>query len=85
MFITNEHIESFAELSAVASAELFEMAATAIEKYKIPGGALALRFGDTDYSAGSVQHMHAQLIHPDVHKENYAEKPVKLKIGKVRK
>jgi diadenosine tetraphosphate (Ap4A) HIT family hydrolase len=85
MFITNEHVEAFAELSPEASAELMNMAAKAIEKYKIPGGALALRFGDTDYSAGSVQHMHAQLIHPDVHKPGYSDKPVRLKIGKTTK
>ena len=85
LLITKKHIETFAELSAAARDELFEMSAEAIEKYKIPGGALALRFGDTDYSGGSVQHLHAQLVHSDVHKENYAEKPVRLKIGKVRK
>jgi ATP adenylyltransferase len=85
LLITKAHVEAFAELSPDASAELFKLAAWAIAEYKIDGGALALRFGDTNYSAGSVQHMHAQLIQPDIDAPGYAEKPVRLKIVKVRK
>ena len=85
LLITKDHIEAFSELSAAASAELFELAAWAIKEFDIEGGALALRFGDTDYSAGTVQHLHAQLIQPDIHLPNYSEKPVRLKIGKTRK
>lgn len=85
LLVTLEHIESFKELSPAAAAELFELSSWAIEHFNIPGGALALRFGDTDYSAGTIQHLHAQLIQPDIHLPNYSEKPVKLKIGKTRK
>jgi ATP adenylyltransferase len=85
ILITKQHAESFAELSDAARAEVFELAAWAIDKYKIPGGALCLRFGDSNHSAGSVAHLHAQLIHPDIDAENYEEKPVRLRIGKARK
>lgn len=85
LLITKEHVEAFSELSPAASAELFELASWAIQEFKMEGGALALRFGSTDYSAGTVQHLHAQLIQPDIDAPNYNEKPVRLKIGKTSK
>lgn len=85
LLVTHQHVESFKELSSEAAAELFELTTWAIEKFELAGGALALRFGDTDYSAGTVQHLHAQLIQPDIHLPNYSDNPVKLKIGKTKK
>lgn len=45
----------------------FEVIAWAEEHFKIPGGAIGFRFGDMDFSAGTVSHTHAQIIVPDIH------------------
>ena len=85
MAISKEHYEDVRSLVPEAAAELFQALNWAIETYQIPGGALALRFGDTEYSAASVKHLHAHIIHSDIHHPDYAKKPVKFKIGFYKK
>lgn len=85
LLITKEHIETFGELSDNARVELFELTDWAINEFTIPGGALAIRFGDTRHSAGSVQHLHAQLVHPDVENPDFENAPVRLRIGRGKK
>lgn len=85
LVILKEHQESIDELSEAAAAELFTALKWAVAKYQIPGGGLAVRFGDTNYSAGTVLHLHAHIIQPDIHAPNYADNPVKFKIGKYKK
>ena len=79
------HQENIDELSGAAAAELFTALKWAVAKYQIPGGGLVVRFGDSNYSAGSVLHLHAHIIQPDIHAPNYADNPVKVKIGKYKK
>jgi ATP adenylyltransferase len=83
LLILKEHQEELAELDPAAGQELIELSQWAVKEYQLPGGALALRFGDTNYSAGTVKHLHGQLIQPDILAADYADKPVKFKIGKV--
>lgn len=80
LLIHLEHIENITEMSSDAGAELIEMTKWLINEYQIPGGGLVTRFGDTNYSAGSVVHLHAQLIQPDLDDPDY--KPTRVKIGK---
>jgi len=35
------------------------------EKYKFPGGALAIRFGNPRFNAGSIRHLHFNIQVPD--------------------
>lgn len=79
------HQEDVGQLSDAAAAELFTALKWAVAKYQIPGGGLVVRFGDSNYSAGSVLHLHAHIIQPDIHASNYANNPVKVKIGKYKK
>jgi diadenosine tetraphosphate (Ap4A) HIT family hydrolase len=44
----------------------FDVVAWAEKNYKLPGGAVGFRFGDMNYSAGTVSHSHAQIIVPDI-------------------
>lgn len=83
--ILKVHREDITSLTGSEAAELFQALSWAIKKYQIPGGALAFRFGDTEYSAASVNHLHAHIIHSDIHKPDYAQDPVKFKIGKYKK
>lgn len=82
LLITKHHIVNITELDAQAAQELIELTSWLIAEYNIPGGGLAMRFGDTNYSAGTVAHLHAQLIQPDPEAEGY--QPVRVKLGKYK-
>jgi diadenosine tetraphosphate (Ap4A) HIT family hydrolase len=78
--IYKTHAETLAELNPAAGSELIKLCSEMVAEFKVPGGALCMRFGDTLHSAGTVLHIHAQLIQPDVEAADY--QPVRFKIGK---
>ncbi len=78
--IYKTHAENITELDPAAGEELLRFFSEIIQENNIPGGGFAMRFGDTDYSAGTVKHMHAQFIWPDIDKPGF--QPVRFKIGK---
>lgn len=78
--ISKTHAETLSELDPAAGEELFRFFSEIIEENNVPGGGFAMRFGDTNYSAGTVKHLHAQFIWPDINKPDF--KPVRFKIGK---
>lgn len=83
LLILKEHKEKLSDLDPIVGQELLELAQWAEREYKIPGGGLIMRFGETDYSAGTVKHLHAQLVEPDIMAPDYANQPLKIKIGKI--
>ena len=83
--IYKEHAERLADLDAEAGAELLELMQWAEKEFQVPGGGWCMRFGDTNYSAGTVNHIHAQFLVPDINAPDYDDKPVRVKIGKTRK
>lgn len=80
LLIYKEHAVDLAGLADEAGIELIKFVKWLEQTYQIKGGGFAMRFGDTDYSAGTVNHLHVQFIMPDIHKDGY--KPVRVKIGK---
>jgi ATP adenylyltransferase len=80
LLISIPHWETFAEITPEAAAEYFELVAGLVDEYKVKGGGLAMRFGDTNYSAGTVKHLHAQFIVPDIESPEF--EPVRVKLGK---
>ena len=78
--ILKEHAEKLSEVPPEAGTELFEMIAWLEKEYQIPGGGVAMRFGDTNYSAGTVNHLHVQFIVPNITQPGF--KPVRVKLGK---
>lgn len=62
LFIHRKHIISFSELKPPAMKELVELTRKLEEKFKLPAGVLLFRFGDTDYTGGSINHFHAHFI-----------------------
>ncbi len=60
--VSRSHVTSFAKLPNAALAELLSLFAGEATKRGIKGGAMFMRFGDTDYTGGTVEHLHAQLI-----------------------
>ncbi len=85
LFIYKQHVEKLTGIAPEAGTELIQLSQWAESEYKMPGGGLAMRFGDTDYSAGTVAHLHAQLLVPDIAALDYDDDPVKVTIGKTWK
>ncbi|MDO8510166.1 MAG: HIT domain-containing protein [bacterium] len=79
--IHKEHIEHIKDLAPEAGAELVVLFAWAAREYNIPGGAVAIRFGESEHGnyGSSVLHLHAHLIQPDL--ENPQGEKIKFKIG----
>lgn len=83
LIILKTHAEHLQELTPEMGAELFEIVAWTEKEFDIPGGGFAIRFGDTDYSAGTVNHIHAQFIVPEINNPDF--EPTRFKIGKTKK
>lgn len=77
------HATTLAELNPESGKELIEFLAWAEKHFQVPGGGFAMRFGDTNYSAGSVVHLHVQFIVPDIDAPDF--EPTRVKIGKSKK
>ena len=59
---------------------IYCLAKWAAKKYKIQGGALTMRFGESNFTGATVSHLHAHLIYPAVGKRNHS-KTVVFPIG----
>lgn len=81
LLIAKKHAEKLSDLSPVAGKELIELSQWVEQHFKVNGGAIAMRFGDTKYSAATVKHLHVQFIEPNVKKLGPDESVV-LYIGK---
>ena len=79
LIIYKEHATKLADLTNAAGNELFAIVKKLEQQFDFEGGGLALRFGDTDFSAGTVNHLHVQLIVPDALAKDF--EPVKVKLG----
>ncbi len=62
LLVHRGHIENPAKLSASALTELGKHLAWAYKEFKLPGGALFMRFGDGRYTGASVAHLHANIL-----------------------
>lgn len=69
LIINRKHKEAFSELNKKDWETLRELTNWAIKNYNLPGGALALRFGDTDYTGATVCHIHAHIISPQLNRQ----------------
>lgn len=76
-----KHKENLSQLRKKDFEAIFCLAKFAVRKYKIKGGALAVRFGETDYTGASVSHLHFHLISPQVNKKTKRSKTVDFLIG----
>lgn len=79
LIILKEHTETFSGIGPEAGREFFELLRWIEKEFAPVGGGVCMRFGDTAFSAGTVRHLHAQLIVPDRESESY--EPVFFKIG----
>ncbi|MDP2629463.1 MAG: HIT domain-containing protein [Candidatus Harrisonbacteria bacterium] len=79
LIILKRHARHIKELSIEEFSELHELIKKACEKFSMPGASFFLRFGETKYTGGSVNHLHAQLLQGDADNPNH--KSVKVKLG----
>lgn len=79
LLIYKKHVTQLRELDPEAGSELFALVKELENKYQFEGGGFSMRFGDTDFSAGTVNHLHVQLIVPDAMAKDF--EPVKIKYG----
>lgn len=73
------HISKPEEMSAAALEDLYALLAFVTTTYKIIGGSFFMRFGDTHYTGGSVEHLHAQLITGK--SETETSEAIRVKLG----
>lgn len=77
--VYKKHIKHISEIEPISLRELLIFFKELSEENKIKGGTMLMRFGDTNYTGGTVKHLHAQLISGGKQSKN--KKPIKIKIG----
>ncbi|MBI5401551.1 HIT domain-containing protein [Candidatus Wolfebacteria bacterium] len=79
IIIGKKHKENFRDIKLNDFKEIILLTNWAIKKFKIKGGGLTLRFGDTNHTGSSVAHIHFHLIAPKI--KNNKSVPVNFPIG----
>ncbi len=64
LIISKKHNENFSDLSFVDWESVSLLCNWAVKKYKIKGGGLTMRFGETLYTGATIKHIHFHLISP---------------------
>jgi diadenosine tetraphosphate (Ap4A) HIT family hydrolase len=77
LLVAKTHITSPEKMSPEMTLELWDHFRWAIAEFKIKGGALFMRFGNTRFTGGSVSHLHAQILT----KDSAAENPIIVRLG----
>lgn len=78
--ISKQHKENLSELSVEDLCSILNLMNWTTKKFKIKGGGITMRFGDTLYTGATVKHLHAHLIVPIV-KAGKPPLPVYFPIG----
>jgi len=81
IIIAEKHKEEFSELTQSDFETVSKLANWAVKKYKIKGGGLTMRFGDSDYTGATVNHLHFHLIVPKFNNKKKKVDPVYFPIG----
>ncbi|MEK7658510.1 MAG: HIT domain-containing protein [Patescibacteria group bacterium] len=81
IILGDEHKENFSELTKKDFESIAYLTNWVIKKWKIKGGGVAMRFGNTDYTGASVSHLHFHIISPKIDKKTKRAKTVNFPIG----
>lgn len=73
------HITKPEEMANTAAEDLLALLRWVTKEYKIEGGSFFMRFGNTAYTGGSVEHLHAQLITGE--KQSDDGEAIRVKLG----
>ncbi len=66
IILCKSHKERFQELTQGDWKQISSLINWAIRTFKLPGGGVAMRFGDTKYTGATVVHLHLHLIIPRI-------------------
>lgn len=83
LIVYKPHIQHLAEVEPAAWNEFGELIRTLHKRLPLPGGALFMRFGDTDYNGSSISHLHAHIMVGAPHTEEAEAIRVKLGYKKI--
>ncbi|MFH1145886.1 MAG: HIT domain-containing protein [bacterium] len=72
LLIVERHKESLTQLSNNDWLAISYLVKLAIKKFKIKGGGLMMRFGQTKYTGATVKHLHAHLVVPKLKNKSTA-------------
>lgn len=64
IIVAQRHMENLSDLTTKDLEIVKKLSDWAVENFKIKGGALSLRFGQTEYTGATVCHIHFHLIVP---------------------
>jgi len=64
IIIKKSHVEDISELKAKDMENILFLSKWAVKEFKLKGGGLCMRFGDTNFTGSTVCHIHAHLITP---------------------
>lgn len=81
MLIPEKHKESINDFNSSDFESVLRLTKWLVKKYKIKGGAIALRFGESLYNGSTVRHSHFHLISPRVDEKRKKVKVVNFPIG----
>jgi diadenosine tetraphosphate (Ap4A) HIT family hydrolase len=81
IIIGEKHKERFQELTQRDFEAVRRLANFAIKKFRLAGGALTLRFGESRLTGATVCHIHFHLIEPELNKRTKRAKLVSFQIG----
>lgn len=62
LFVYNRHLETMAEVTPEAFAELMGHLQRIVREQAVPGGTFFMRFGDSGHTGATVAHLHAHLV-----------------------
>ncbi len=79
LIIGKKHKENFKDITIQDLNEVKNLVRWATHEFSLKGGALTLRFGNTDYTGSTVAHLHFHLIVPEMKKGKSL--PVMFPIG----
>ncbi len=81
IFVYKKHATFSSQIKPEAAKELFELLSWAEEEYEIKGGSFFVRFGKSEYTGGSVDHYHVQLIVGNAKGTDKKYDKLKVKLG----
>ena len=81
IFVYKKHVTMISEVLHEAMAEIPQIVAWAEKEFGLKGGALFMRFGDTRYTGGSVDHLHVQYLVGNAKSDDENREGLKIKLG----
>ena len=81
MFFYKKHTNLTSEIDPEAAKELFDLIGWAEKEYEMEGGSFFVRFGKSEYTGGSVDHYHVQMLVGDAKGTDVEHDKLKVKLG----